>query len=160
MDCKIVQKNGDFHMLIVYAAVIINLLIIRFMPKHVSKLEIYVTFLMLVALNTLTDVVIAVILDLFDYGPDGKVGVGEFIAEIFISPTFGIIFMNFMPRDLKKYLLYLAGWVAFSLGFEWLTVKSNYMTYKGWTLWYSAVAYVVIFLLIRWNLGFIRKQTA
>lgn len=131
---------------------ILNLLIIGLMPKHVTRKEIYITWGILSAIAIYTDLIFGHTLsDLFDFGPPG-VQFWDLIFEATLDPSFGIIFINFMPVHRKKFIPYLLFWVAFSLCFEWLSVKVHYLNYKGWSLLYSAPIYLMVFLYLRWHL--------
>ncbi|MBP1934856.1 hypothetical protein J2Z37_004876 [Ammoniphilus resinae] len=140
-----------------YTILIINLLIIWFMPKRIAKQEIYILWFALAAIALYTDVLFGVVLDLFDYGKSPKVVFLELPIEALLPPSFGIIFLNYMPKDRMKYLRYMICWVVFSTFFEWITVCIDYLSYKGWKLWYSAVIYTIVFIFIRWHYYFIRR---
>jgi hypothetical protein len=137
---------------------IINGIIIIFMPKHMTKKEIYINWFILAYLALFLDILIGVVWDMFDYGPAASVELGTLIIEAVLPVSFGIIYMNFIPKDKKKYILYLIFWVLFSCFFEWLSVILGFMKYKTWTLFYSFLCYTGLYPFLYWNLNFIRKH--
>jgi hypothetical protein len=104
------------------------------------------------------DILIGVVWDMFDYGPKPSVELSSLIIEAVLPVSFGLIYLNFMPKDKKKYIFYFIFWVLFSCFFEWLTVKAGFMKYKTWNLFYSLLCYIGLFPFLRWNLNFIRKK--
>lgn len=141
-----------------YLATAINLLIIWFMPKNLTKQEIYILWLVLSAIAFCTDLLFGGVFDLFDYGPNSDVTLWGYPIELLLSPSSGIIFLNFMPKERVRFVKYFILWVVFSTCFEWLSLKFNCIFYKGWQLWYSTVIYIFTFIFIRWHFNFIRGK--
>lgn len=143
-------------MIFVLVVSIINLVIIFFMPKHMTKKEIYIHWFILAYLALSLDILIGVVFDMFDYGPNPSIELSSLIQEAVLPVTFGIIYLNFIPKDKKKYIFYFIAWVLFSCFFEYLTIVFGFMKYKTWTLFYSFLCYIALFLFLRWNLYFVR----
>lgn len=140
------------------AVTIINWLIIYFMPKRISPQMIYVTWGILVTITFVCDLYLGITLDLFDYGINANITGIDIILETLMPSSFGIIFLNFMPIERKRFILYTFTWVIFSLFFEWFSVQVSWMTYKGWKLWYSLPFYIGTFLFIHWHWWFLNKN--
>lgn len=86
----------------------------------------------------------APVLGLYYFADEDKVSPEALIIKLIMGALFGILFLNYMPKDFKKFVPYWFFWVAFSTFFEWTTVYFGYLTYNGWKLWYSAVFFVLI----------------
>jgi hypothetical protein len=140
-----------------YIALVVNLLIIWFMPKRLTRSEIYVTWLIIACINLSADIILALYFKLYEL--DGKgIQLGVHFLELTLSPSYGIIYLNFMPRTVKNFIWYLIGWVSISVLFEYVLIHFRFINYSGWELWYSALFYPIPFLFLRWHLDFIRKN--
>jgi len=128
------------------------------MPKRLSKQKLYSTFGVLSAISLFTDITIGVVFDLFDYGTSPNIELSTHVIDATLAPLFGVVFANFMPREVKPFILYWIGWVLVSTIFEWIIVHVGFMTYKGWTLFYSFIVYMAIFWFIRWHILFLEKE--
>jgi hypothetical protein len=143
---------------IAYVALVINLITIWLMPKRLTKTEIYVTWFVIACVNLSTDIIMALYLDLYEIDQPG-IQLRVHLLELTLSPSYGIIYLNFMPPKVKAYILYLVAWLIYSVLFEWLLVLGGFFIYKGWKLWYSPFYYLLALLFIRWHLHFIRKKS-
>jgi len=134
------------------------LVFIWFMPKRITRKEIYITWWTMASLAVFTDLFLGIApLDLFDYTNNPKPEPLSILIEILMPACFGIIFLNFMPMRWKPFLLYMACYILMSVGIEWITVLTGYLRYKGWNLWLSALVYLCGTLYLKWHLHFIRK---
>ena len=140
----------------VYAATAINLIVIWFMPKRLTRREIYVTWFFIVPINISVDMINNFYFHLYHLDGEGM-QLRVHLIEWTLGPSYGIIFLNFMPQALRSFVWYTGGWVAYSVLFEWVTVHLHFLTYTGWKLWYSLLVYIAIFLLLRWHIRYIRK---
>lgn len=139
-----------------YVSAVVAIAALIFLPKRLTKKEIYITYFVMIALTIYTDLFLGLMLDLYDFiNPD--VSASDLILQIALPPTAGVLVLNFMPAGNKLFVLYLIVAVALALFFEWLSVKTGYLVYKGWTLYYSALVYAFGLLFLRWHLRFIRK---
>jgi hypothetical protein len=135
---------------------VVNVLIILFMPKRLTRKEIYITWGILAAISLAFDDGIGTALNMYYILKPG-VTVRDVFFQATVPPLFGIIFSNFMPVKLTRFIVYLVFWAVGSLLYEWLAIRFHYMTNIRWTLWYSAPVYLLTFLFLRWHLRFIRK---
>ncbi|MFC4768352.1 hypothetical protein [Effusibacillus consociatus] len=144
-------------MVFMTAATIIALLVALFMKKRLTRKEIYVTWTTLSGLGIVTDLILGDVVDWIDIGPAPGIQLSDIVILSTLPPAAGVIFLNFMPEKRTRFFAYLLFWAASSVLFEWLSVRVHWLTYKGWSLWYSAPAYVLIFLFLRWHLSFLRS---
>jgi hypothetical protein len=142
---------------VLFGTVIISFVIIYFMPPKISKKEMYITWFVIAAITLFVDIIIGASLDTFDYGTDKKPRIPETVIEVTLTPASSIIFLNFMPKKLGKFFLYVVGWTIFAILFEWICVKVGYLTYKNWRLIYSIPFYPLTSIFLRWHLHYIRK---
>lgn len=139
-----------------YTALAINFIIIWFMPKHLTMKEIYVTWFIVALINLSTDVVFDLYLHLYHLS-SGGVQIRVHILELTLGASYGIIYLNFMPKRWSKFILYMAAWLAISLIFEVALVHIKFVNYSGWRLLYSVPYYTFFLLFLRWHIHFIRK---
>ncbi|MBG9587865.1 hypothetical protein [Cytobacillus firmus] len=140
-----------------YLSLAINLIVIWFMPKRLTNKEIYVSWAVIALINLSTDVTLSLYFRLYELN-GGGVQLGVHIIELTLGASFGIIFLNFMPESRRSFFFYTAAWVIFSVLFEMLTVKLDFINYITWKWWYSAFYYFAAFLFVRWHLHYIRSN--
>jgi hypothetical protein len=68
-------------MTFVILVAIINVLIIWFMPKHMTKREFYINWFVLAYLVLFLDLLIGIVWDMFDYGPQASIELSTLILE-------------------------------------------------------------------------------
>lgn len=148
-----------YSMLFIVISLIILYTFIFFMPKRISKLEMYTNSLFAVLFATLTDLYLDVKYHLYWY-------FGREVDWIWLivllggKPAVTIIYLNFFPRAgpaLKK-AAYIAGWTVFLTAFEYGAVEiGEFLHYGKWNLLYSFILYPFIILILYWNFLVIRK---
>lgn len=138
-------------------AIFITLLLLILMPKNLSTKEIYVTWWTLAYLVLVVDIILGATYDLFDYGGDKDITVPDLLFEATMAPFAGIIFLNFMPKEKKKFFLYTLLWTFLATVFEWLSVKNELLDYKGWNLFFSIPFYPLTSIFLRLHLAFLRR---
>src|SRR4051812_47291250 len=114
-----------------YTALGINLIIIRFMPKRLTIKEIYVTWFVIAMINLSSDIILSKYFKLYEIN-GGGFQLRVHLLEWTLAASFGIIFLNFMPQKLNKFILYLIAWLVFSMIFEALLVILKFINYMGW----------------------------
>lgn len=140
-----------------YTILVINLLIIWFMPKRLTIKEIYATWFVIALINLSTDVLLSLYFNLYELNGPGVQLAVHFI-ELTLGASFGIIYLNFMPFNWRSFTIYTAIWTVFSIIFELVMVKCQFINYMEWKIWYSIPYYIVAFLFMRWHLVFLRKE--
>ncbi len=139
-----------------FTSLLINLLIIYFMPKHISKKEIYISWFVVALINLSSDIVLSLYFKFYELN-GGGIQLSVHFLELTLGASYGIIFLNFMPENRMKFYVYTIVWVVYSLLFELLMVKVNFIHYAGWNIWYSAPFYFIYCWFLRWHLRFIRS---
>ncbi len=138
----------------VYVTIITVILLITvwFIPKRMQRKDMYITWITMAFVELELDIFLgSPVLGLYYFAGEDKVSPEALGIKLILGPLFGILFVNFMPKDFKKFIPYWIFWTAFSTFFEWTTVLFGYLTYTGWKLWYSAVFFALIIPLFRWH---------
>lgn len=152
-----VTHLGAISMAFVYIVTLLLAIIVWFMPKRLSRQEMYSVWIIVSYIEITVDLTLGVVFDLYYFVEGKSISPQAIFLKTIMAPLFGIIFSNFMPRSFKKFIPYALFWAIFSTFFEWLTIKSGYLTYTGWKLWWSGVFYLFAVLFMRWHLSFIRR---
>ncbi len=109
------------------------------------------------ALTIYTDLSFGFILDLYDFF-EPTVNFADLPLQALLPPSIGLIFLNFMPKKVQHFFVYLIGVVLISILFEYLSILTGYLIYKGWKLWYSVPFYLFGMIYLRWHLFYLRKR--
>lgn len=117
----------------------------------------YCTWLFMVFATRTTDQLLDLVLHLYDQLGPGIQWQGVVIQTVFPGAV-GIIILNFMPLSRFMFFAYLIGCTLFSLIFEWITIRVDYLTYNNWSIWYSAGVYIIGIILLRLHLSFLRRN--
>ncbi|CAI6066114.1 CBO0543 family protein [Cohnella sp. JJ-181] len=142
--------------LLAYASAVVAIAALIFLPKRLTGREIYITYFVMISLTIYTDLFCGLVLDLYDFiNPD--ISTSDLILQIALPPTAGVLALNFMPDGAKRFIGYLILVTALALVFEWVSIKTSYLEYKGWKWYYSLPVYVLGLLFLRWHLRFIRR---
>jgi len=130
-----------------------------FIPKKMTKIEIYTTSLFALVLQLTSDAILDLKFDFYGYFNKG-VDLKSFIVMFGIYPSASIIILNYFPfyKSIKAKILYIVIASGACLVFEWLSIMSGYFYYTVWKLWYSALCYPVLILIMACNLSHIRKM--
>jgi len=128
-------------------------------PKNLSRIEIYATSFFAYSFGLTTDMVLDLHYNLYGYLSPGFQWLA-LLGILMYIPSISFLFLNFFPvhRRLLSKITYILVWSAFSTGFEWLTLQTDFFYYDGWKLWYSALLYPFIFWILVCNLSFVKKQ--
>ncbi|WP_090637396.1 hypothetical protein [Paenibacillus sp. UNC496MF] len=77
--------------------------------------------------------------------------------ELVLGPSFGVLYVNFMPESRRRFWIYAAAWLVFAMLLEALLVHVRFIVYMHWHLGYSACFYAVALALARWHRRFNRR---
>lgn len=127
-----------------------------FMPKRLTKSEMYVNALFVAVLELTVDIILDLEYDLYGYFAKG-VDLRTFLAVFGVYPALANIYTNYYPLRWSKRVPYIIGWTAFALVYEWLAVQSGYFYHNNWNFWYSALWYPPLFLMLNGNLYLFRR---
>jgi hypothetical protein len=134
-----------------------SILAIILIPKRISSLEMYTTSFFASFLAALADFYLDV---KFDYYGFFNKGIDWQYLPIFIIvyPSANIIFLNFYPyqKSLKYKILYILGFSMVTTIFEYIVLQTKIFYYNEWKLWYSAICYPFLYMLLFLNLRIIR----
>jgi hypothetical protein len=144
-------------MLFSITSIIIFNFIAFIITKSLTKHEIYTTSLFAYVLSSTTDLIFADKYHLYRYFDKG-VQYMDIVAMIGIYPAISIIFLNLFPykKGVMSKVLYILSWTIFSIAYEWTAEQTEFFTYTGWKLWYSALIYPFLFVVLLGNLKLTR----
>lgn len=147
-------------MLFLYLSIVVLNAIAYFIPKKMSRLELYITTIFAYSLQWIADVILDLKYDLYGYFNKGGFDWASLLAVYGIYPAISVIYLNGFPyhAGYSRQGLYIAGWTLFSLVYEWCALHSGWFYYNGWKLWYSAVIDPCLFLVLLWHFKIIRKM--
>ncbi|MTI49318.1 MAG: hypothetical protein FH761_15910 [Firmicutes bacterium] len=147
-------------MIFLISSIIIFNLIAIFMPKYITKYEIFTTILFALLFQTLTDVFLNGKYHLYYYFSI-EINWISLIPMFGLYPAFNTIYLNYYVLKDKwtTKVWYILRWVLFSLAFEGLSVQAGYFFYNGWKLWYSALCYPIIYVILAFSLHITQSLT-
>ncbi|WP_319005799.1 CBO0543 family protein [Metabacillus niabensis] len=118
----------------------------------------YTTSLFSTVLQLITDIYLEFKYNFYWYFSPGVDYITLWVV-FWIYPSVNILFLNFYPTN-KKFstsVYYILGWTLFALVYEWVAVNYGFFQYNGWKLWYSAIIYPFLYLLLYINWKIIRR---
>jgi hypothetical protein len=144
--------------ILIFIIFIIFNIIAFYLPKRISKIEIYSTCFFAYAYGLSTDLVFDMHYNFYGYFEKGFQWLG-FLGIILYFPSISLLFLNYYPLEKKilKKIIYILCWTIFSIIFEWICLQTKFFYYNGWRLWYSAALYPIIFIVLVINMRFVRK---
>jgi hypothetical protein len=139
-------------------ATAVAILIVWFMPKRLTRQEIYNTWIVVAFITRTFDQLFALVFKLYDQLGPGVTW--ELLAiQTLFSGAMGVITLNYMPKNKLAFFAYAIGWTLLSVFIEWISIQVGYLVYKNWSLWYSACIYFLGIIFLRWHLSFLRKSS-
>ncbi|WKV07804.2 CBO0543 family protein [Thermoanaerobacterium sp. CMT5567-10] len=69
-------------------------------------------------------------------------GVLSFLMETLIGPPFGMIFIQYLPKNKKSYILYLIVWILLLTAIEAIFHIKGLLVYNRWNYFFSIITYV------------------
>lgn len=145
-------------MIYMISIMILLLIFVWFMPKRISLRDMVVIWITASYVEIVVDLYLDKVMKLYHFGASDELSVFALTTKLVSAPLFAIPFINFMPREFKRFIPYWIAWVVFSTFFEWTTTKFGYLTYTGWELWYSFIFYLFMLPLFRWFFLFIESN--
>lgn len=138
---------------------IIVLIFLIFMPKRLTRREIFFTYSIVGFVALILDVfIIADILDFFDMGDKNLEGLGDMVSYAVVAPGLSVIFLNFYKEE--KRWLYIAIFTAISFFYEVFLSKVGYLKLLGWNSLYSIpIEFVFYAFFFPWLLKLIRRNS-
>ena len=121
------------------------------MPKRISWETMYTTSWFALIFQLTADVILSVKYQLYGYFGAG-IDIKSFILTLLLYPTYNAIFLNFFPKASHwKQALYIIGNTIIITCYEYAILQTDAFYYSGWKLWYSAISYPAILLLLYGN---------
>ncbi|WP_246943712.1 hypothetical protein [Bacillus pinisoli] len=143
-----------FITILIYGVILLKINI------KLTKLEMYLTSLFALYLSIITDYVLGMTFQFYEYFDQG----GDIWTPITVIPLYvltNLVFLNLYPftsSQWKKWI-YILVWSLYATVWEWFSVEyTSFFSHDNWKLWYSAVIYPFLYLLILGNLKFIRSN--
>ncbi|WP_423798380.1 CBO0543 family protein [Neobacillus sp. SAB-20_R2A] len=129
-----------------------------FMPKKLTRIEIFSTIFFAMTLQDNVDIYLDGKYDLYGYFTKG-IQWKTLIAIIGIYPAVTTIFLNYYPfkKQWPNKLVYIIVCSGFAVLYEYMAVKSGYFYHNGWTYTYSALSYPILFFILVIVLKIVRK---
>lgn len=140
-------------MTFIVISVIIMFAFVYFMPKKLSRIEMYTTSLFAVLFAILTDLYLDVKYHLYWYITK-EVEWRWMIILLGGKPPVNLIFLNFFPFHSRwsRKTIYILFWALFLTLFELGTVHIGKVLHYGeWNIWLSALLYPFILLILYLN---------
>jgi hypothetical protein len=139
---------GTIMLFLILTVILFNIIVI-FMPKRMSGIEMVATSFFSMYLQLVFDVYLDLKYDLYGYfekGADWE----SVIYLLGIYPAVNLLFLNFFPykKAFKGKFYYISGWVLFSIVYEKLFLWSGTFYYNGWKMWYSFIIYPGLLLIL------------
>jgi len=146
-------------MLLLLISIVVLNAIAFFIPKKLTRLEIYVTSLFAVYFAVQVDVYLNLAHDLYGYFSTGA-NYRSLLAIWGLYPAFSIIFLNLYPYQSRMYrkIAYLLLMTILSTAMEWLFSRYfGFFYHNGWELIHSFITYPFLLIVLLLHLHFIRK---
>ncbi|WP_147532915.1 CBO0543 family protein [Bacillus marasmi] len=131
---------------------------IFFVPKRISKIELYTTSLFATLMGTFADMFLDVKLDLYGFFLKG-VDWEYILVILFIYPAANILFLNYYPETKPRIGkgLYVIGFSLVTLVIELISLQTEVFYHNGWKIWHSAIAYPFLYTILRLNYLMIKR---
>lgn len=138
--------------------IIISILAVIFSTKHLTNIEIYSTTFFALYFDLITDVYAVLKYDLFGYFGEG-VEWATLPYIIVVYSTVNYLFLNYFPfkKGRKKQIAYILAWSIFAIIYEKIAQSTELFYYHKWKLWYSALLYPWLYLVLLINLKVVRR---
>lgn len=127
-------------------------------PKKASQLEIYTSNLFILLMVCIVDLIFIITYKLYGYMSEGIQWFAVIVLFI-IYPSVNTITLKYYAYtdSLKDKAIYTVSVTAVYTACEWVFLKVGFLYYSGWKLYYSAIAYLFIVMLIEFHLHIIDK---
>jgi len=145
-------------MLLAIITMIISILAMIFVPKNLTKIEIYSSTFFALYFDLITDVYLVLKYDLFGYfGKGVEWATTPYIIVVYSAVNF--LYLNYFPfkKGNRKQMIYILAWSIFAIIYEKIAQSTELFYYHGWKWWYSALLYPLLFLILVINFKVIRR---
>lgn len=131
-----------FTIVLILAVAVISVRKLRFIDVNVM--------IMIVALVMSCDMFFCKHLHLYTYISIEYKGWYSFWVNLFTIPLLGLIFIKFIPKNIKRVVIYIIIWTMIGTAFELFIAKPlGIVLYPKWNvLRYSPIGYILVFSLV------------
>lgn len=143
-------------MLFIIISVVFFYIIIYFMPKRLTLLEMYATAWFALTFVFAVDMYLSLKYGFYDYLVPGVIDYGTLIIVFGVFPAYNIIFLNFFPERRRHQIIYILVHAVIITVYEWLCIQAGAFHHLNWELWYSALLYPFILLILYFNFKILR----
>ncbi|MFJ5770293.1 hypothetical protein [Psychrobacillus sp. NPDC093180] len=143
-------------MFFIIISIITFSMVIYFMPKRMTIMEMYATSWFALTFVLTADLYLSYKHHFYGYFSEGDWEYKTLIIHFGVFPTYNAIFLNFFPQKRWGQLMYILGHSLILVGYEWASIQAGAFYYKEWKLWYSALLYPIILLILYLNLKILR----
>lgn len=145
-------------MIFIFGCLMLFNIIAVLMPKRLTKIEIYATSFFAISFGRTVDAFLDIKYNMYGFITEGINYLGV-LGQFLIYPSISTLFLNYFPftKNTISKTLYILAWSLFSVTFEWISLQTSFFYYTTWKLWYSALLYPIIFLILLANLKIIRN---
>lgn len=126
--------------------------------KRVSQLEVYTSNLFILFIVCVVDLIFVITYNLYGYISHGIQWFAVIILFI-IYPSINTITLKYYANtnSFKGKAIYTVSVAIVYTVSEWIFLKIGFLYYNGWKLYYSAISYLFIVILIEFHLYLINK---
>lgn len=127
MIMRVKNRKWSIQMVYVFGFFLLLNAVSIVVSKNLSKIEIYATSFFAYAFGLTTDLVLDLHYDLYGYFSPGFQWTA-LLGILLYVPSISFLFLNFFPmhKKLLSQITYILVWTAFSTGFEWLALQTDY----------------------------------
>lgn len=145
-------------MILIFGCLILFNIIAVLMPKRLTRIEIYATSFFAITFGRTVDAFLDIKYNMYGFITEGVNYLGV-LGQFLIYPSISTLFLNYFPstKNIISKTLYILSWSLFSVTFEWISLQTGFFYYTTWKLWYSALLYPILFLILLSNLKIIRN---
>jgi hypothetical protein len=139
-------------MLNIYISVLIFNLVATFMKKKLSPLLFYACIYFAIFWAEVSDR-FADKYKLYYFFNPKVIEVQTFWILLGIYPAATMIIINWFPyrKSWTRKAVYILAWSLFSTLYEWMSLRTGFLHYDYWKLWYSGIVYPFIFSALMFN---------
>lgn len=146
-------------MLFLFISIFVLIVIGLIVPKRLTRHEMYTISFVSIFLAQTSNLILGFKYNYYGFLDKG-VDFAGVLSEIIINPLFAVLILNSYPENtsLKYKIVHILSWSLMGLIYEGLAVQYGLLYYNKWKLWYSALMYPIIIIILIWNLWLIRNK--
>lgn len=131
-------------------------LAVLYVPKRISWMEIYGTILVSIVLHLIIDSFLDIKYNLYGYFDEG-VNFKTLIFTFGVYPAINVLIVNFYStlHLLLSKILFILILIILALSYEIALINAGIFYHNDWQIWYSALIYPILLIIILRNWRFI-----